>query len=164
MSTLFSESSADHFSELRNPLSAIVGSCDYLIDQARQQSDRLYEIADKLPLAQRAEVLSVAKEIQKTEDLQTVISCSNHMKNIIGDVLMVSKLDGAHLQLNETLCKPLDLVEAVLKMFRREMEVKQIAAHLFLEPSWHDVGLVYGYLDCARFSQIMINLINKWVL
>lgn len=147
--------------ELRNPLSAIVGSCDFLIAQATKNRQLLLSLVQDLPKGKADAAKALVNDLGSQDDLETIIQCTMHMKNVIGDVLLISKIDGDHMQLNLSACQPLEQVKAVTNMFHREMEIKAIKCSLQTDPSWSSADIAWGTIDAGRFKQILINLLNK---
>lgn len=131
------------------------------MDQTQRHCEDLQALALRLTVEDRTEINRITSTLRTSEDLQTIISCTTHMSNIIGDVLVVSKLDGNHMQLSETICKPLEEIEGVMRMFQRDMEAKKISHALSIDESWANAHHAWAMIDCARFKQILINLINK---
>lgn len=131
------------------------------MDRARNHCQRLQAVSPNVPVEDRLALDAIAAELMAIDDLQTIVSCTTHMTNIIGDVLVISKLDGNHMQLSEIICKPLEEIQTVLNMFQRDMEAKQILSQLLIDESWTDAQHSWALIDCARFKQILINLLNK---
>lgn len=162
MSSIFPET--DSASELRNPLSAVVGSCEFLLQRAASYCQRLQTLSTELSANDRAIVDGIRNELLSTDDLHTIVNCTTHMTKIIGDVLLISKIEGDHMQLNESVCKPLEEIESVLRMFQRDMEAKNLSKLLRVDESWQEANRAWVLLDAARFKQILINLLNKYVI
>ena len=95
--------------EMRNPLSAIT-----------QLSDAITNTMDDFDKTQKRQ--ADAEEILKSnsENAQSILLCSAHMKRIIDDVLTLSKLDSMLLSITPIVVQPCKIIEGVLRMFEAE--------------------------------------------
>ncbi len=139
--------------ELRNPLSAML-QCAYLaLTFLRQLST---EKLSKRP----SDVDAVKKHAHissSIESLQTIVSCSLHMKAIIDDVLTLSKLDSNLIVITPVRVQPSVVVKNALKMF--EVECAQEKINLVYKEDESFKNMDWVLLDPSRLVQILINLL-----
>ncbi|KAK8206875.1 hypothetical protein M8818_004710 [Zalaria obscura] len=132
--------------ELRNPLSAILQSADWILSTLNDMS-----IEDQ----ERRETI--------LDSAQTIVLCAQHQKNIVDDVLTLSKLDSNLLLIVPDKVQPPRLIKKALRMFDAEMERANVASTLKIEPSYlsllHDSESVM--LDPSRLLQVIINLLTN---
>ncbi|KXT08530.1 hypothetical protein AC579_5410 [Pseudocercospora musae] len=124
--------------EIRNPLSAMTHCIDDIIETAKQES-----------IGQTDDVLEAA---------QTISYCTQHIKNIVGDVLTLSKLDSRLVEICPRPTQPKLLIQEALKMFDRELRASAIDLELDIDPSLAELEVDWLMMDPGRFLQVLINL------
>lgn len=138
--------------EMRNPLSAITQLSDAIASSLQQ-----YEKTAK----REAEAKDLLES--NVENANTILLCAAHQKRVIDDVLTLSKLDSMMLSVTPVVVQPEGVVEGVLKMFERELQVNDIAVQSEKSPSYSKLGVEWVRLDPSRLTQIFINLITNAV-
>jgi len=137
--------------EMRNPLSAIMLSADGIansIIEFRSPRDD--------PTAAYRELLE-----SNLDAAQTIVLCAQHQKRIIDDVLTLSKLNSALLQVTPVSVQVEDTVRRTLKMFESELLADKIDIAFSVEPSYHTASIDFVFCDPVRLTQIFINLLTN---
>ena len=117
--------------EIRTPLNAIIGFNDLL---------------SKTPL-----------NMEQSNYLNTINKASQNLKNIINDILDVSKLDGNKIKLEERPLSIAALVQHIVKLQSPNAKAKKVKLLTSLD---HELPqFVYG--DETRISQILNNLVSN---
>ncbi len=101
------------------------------------------------------------KTINQQESLkytQSLISCSQHLKNIINDILDLSKLGSLTMELIPKGNNIRKLLEDVISSFEYQMQLKNLKFSIDLP---EEFKTQYYLVDELRFKQIFINLINN---
>lgn len=134
--------------EMRNPLSAIVQCADLIVDS----------LEDLRP--------STNGNIQQILDgsidaAQTIISCAQHQKSIVDDILTLSKLDSDLLTITPIPADPSKIVKEALKMFAAESRRADIKLSVNIDKSVTDLKIEWLLLDPSRLLQVLINLLTN---
>lgn len=110
--------------EMRNPLSAILQSADGIVSSMLElESTDSKDVPSEI--------------VQSTlEAAQTVMLCAQHQARIINDVLTLSKLDSAMVQIAPVAVEPDAVVQATLNMFSRELASLDIDLDFRLEDTY----------------------------
>jgi signal transduction histidine kinase len=119
--------------ELKTPLNAIVGFSEML-------------------LAQRDGPLGSPIY---AEYASTILQSSSHLRNIIGDILDVTRIERGGLNLVEQDMDAAEILEIACKMCREQAKAAEIPLSISLEHSAEIVG------DITRIRQVLINLITN---
>ncbi|KAI1643692.1 uncharacterized protein F4817DRAFT_349054 [Daldinia loculata] len=150
--------------EIRNPLSAVLHCSEEIIESVKRSSATLDAVFDgKLAISSN----SPAKEILKEEvdsaldAANTIVYCVQHQKQIVDDVLTVSKLDSDLLVVSPIPVQPMALVRSSLKIFDAELKMTGIKLKVIEDDSLSMLGLGCVLLDPHRFLQIVINLVTN---
>ncbi|KAF2753172.1 hypothetical protein EJ05DRAFT_523319 [Pseudovirgaria hyperparasitica] len=132
--------------EMRNPLSAILQCADEISTSLTDfRSSEARTIDDKL----------VSGSIDAA---QTIALCALHQKRIVDDVLTLSKLDSAMLQVTPVDVQPLTVVQRALKMFEGEVATADINLTFNVDESYEQQHIDWVKLDPSRVLQVLINL------
>ena len=132
--------------EMRNPLSAILQCADEIKTRLNEFKDsRLREIEPEL----------VDDSI---EAAQTIMFCAQHQKQIVDDVLTLSKLDSHMLMVTPIDVQPIMVVERALKMHENEIKNADINMQFFVDDSYNKLDIDWVRLDPQRVLQVLINL------
>ncbi|KAI1075165.1 hypothetical protein F5B20DRAFT_595315 [Whalleya microplaca] len=147
--------------EIRNPLSAVLHCSEEVIDAMKKASTALdFSFGGATPGDSAREVLK--KLITNTVDAaNTVVYCVQHQKQIVDDVLTVSKLDSDLLMVSPVPVQPMALVRSSLKIFEAELRMTDINLSIIEDNSLAVLGLGWVLLDPNRFLQIVINLVTN---
>ncbi|KAL8918100.1 MAG: hypothetical protein Q9208_007540 [Pyrenodesmia sp. 3 TL-2023] len=115
--------------EMRNPLSAILQSADGIVSSMLE--------------LESTNSKDVPSEIAQStlEAAQTVMLCAQHQARIINDVLTLSKLDSAMVQIAPIAVEPDTVVQATLDMFSRELASLDIDLDFRLEDTYKKRGI-----------------------
>lgn len=136
--------------EIRNPLHAIL--------QLADETSSLLEDMTPEKLTHNGNVSDVSGCL---ENIHTIMYCGHHQKQILDDVLTLSKLNSDMLTLSLTDVAPTSLISKVLKFFDSDIRLSNI------DVSLNHVGLVSGsqypdvLMDSGRVLQILINLVGN---
>ena len=87
--------------------------------------------------------------------------CAQHQGRIINDVLTLSKLDSAMLQVSPAPTRPFTVVERALKMFEGELVSHSIELSFAVESSYDKFAIDWIKADPSRVTQILINLMTN---
>lgn len=138
------------YSEMRNPLSAIVQCADWICTSISK-----FE-------CDGADVVIPREVIDGYADAtETIVLCAQHQKRIIDDVLTLSKLDSDLLDITPVDVQPVSTIRASLKMFDVEVQNGDIDFKFQLLPSYTDLVIDWVKLDPSRLLQVLINLVTN---
>ncbi|KAF5003849.1 hypothetical protein FDECE_9625 [Fusarium decemcellulare] len=158
--------------EMRNPLSAILHCTDAIIASLA----RVQDISDNpVPLtptrtdtngeARRPSFERSDEEKRLLEDsienAETIVTCAQHQKRIVDDILTMSKLDSKLLAVTPCTVDPVQIVSDALKMFEVEARRVDIELTSYVDKSYRDLGYDYLDLDPSRVKQVLINLLTN---
>lgn len=161
--------------EMRNPLSAIV----HCADAITATLSRVEELIDNgacgfvTGMASKGEALSIdaADDSRRTEirelvensidNAETIVSCAQHQKRIVDDILTMSKLDSNLLTITLITVDPIKMVKEALKMFEVEARRVDIDLSMIVDPSYQTLGIKYLDFDPSRLKQVLINLLTN---
>ena len=117
--------------EIRTPLTAVLGYADALYDS-------------KLDDTQRSQ-------------LETIITSGSHLREIINDILDLSKIEAGKLDLEKTIVSPLDILSNIASIFSHQIKNKGL-----------DCIIKFSYpipktitTDAMRTRQILLNLMSN---
>ncbi|OTB17659.1 hypothetical protein K445DRAFT_309834 [Daldinia sp. EC12] len=150
--------------EIRNPLSAVLHCSEEIIESIKRNSATLDTLFNSKmsPSANRSARDILKNEVDSALDAaNTIVYCVQHQKQIVDDVLTVSKLDSDLLVVSPIPVQPMALVRSSLKIFDAELKMTDIILKVVEDSSLSILGLEYVYLDPNRFLQIVINLVTN---
>lgn len=155
--------------EMRNPLSAIVQSADGIASSLLE-----YQSSSKTPIVsnelvennlEAIHIINVRYRIvhycRPPADQHDRQLCAQHQGRIINDVLTLSKLDSAMLQVSPIPAQPPVVVKGVLKMFEGEVMSHDIELDFSFEKSYQHFHIEWVMMDPSRVTQILVNLITN---
>jgi signal transduction histidine kinase len=119
--------------ELRTPLNGIVGFAELLYDG----------------------VLGPVNEMQR-ESLGDMLSCSNHLRLLIGHVLDLAKIESGKMNFNYELISPQVLIREVIDSLQTIGKSKQIDVAFSADPQVDPVTA-----DAGRLKQILYNYLSN---
>ncbi|KAI1204712.1 uncharacterized protein F4807DRAFT_454433 [Annulohypoxylon truncatum] len=152
--------------EIRNPLSAVLHCSEEIVESMKRAAHALdWEFKDHQsthnPHHSRKEK-AVKKQIGNALDAaSTIIYCVQHQKQIVDDVLTVSKLDSDLLVVSPIPVQPMGLVRSSLKIFDAELKMTDIKLLIIGDSSLSTLDVDWVLLDPNRFLQIVINLVTN---
>lgn len=129
--------------EVRNPLSAVVHCTQEIIESCESSRG------------------AISNDI--LESAKTVEYCAQHIRDILGDVLTLSKLDSKMVEVVPVPVQPIDIVQNAVKIFSGEMKAAKIELHIMEDSSVHALGADGLLLDPSRMLQILINMLTNAV-
>lgn len=92
---------------------------------------------------------------------KTILSCAQHQKRILDDVLTISKLDFEMLPIMPTPVQPKKLIAAAVKMFEAESASHDIKMIVSDASSVIQNPLQVVQCDDSRVTQILINILSN---
>lgn len=133
--------------EMRNPLNAII--------QCAQETS---ELTERLTFKANVkhEMSAVLDDVKEMVD--TILYCGAHQKQLIDDVLTLSKLDSNLLVVYPVEVYPAALLTQAVKVFGSEIRSSKIEVFTSLDAS---IGGSAIMVDPSRVIQILINLISN---
>ncbi|KAI0122665.1 hypothetical protein F4814DRAFT_458287 [Daldinia grandis] len=150
--------------EIRNPLSAVLHCSEEIIESIKRSSATLDAVFDgKVAPSSNIPAKDILKnEVSSALDAaNTILYCVQHQKQIVDDVLTVSKLDSDLLVVSPIPVQPMALVRSSLKIFDAELKMTGIKLKVVEDDSLSVLGLGCVLLDPNRFLQIVINLVTN---
>lgn len=116
--------------EIRTPLNAIIGFADLL----RRGAD--------------------GSEAERMEWLEIIRSGGTHLLALINDILDLSKVDAGKLDVEETICSPIQLIEEVCSILRTKAEEKGLRLRTVFDGPLPEIIRT----DPTRFRQVLMNI------
>jgi PAS domain S-box-containing protein len=148
--------------EIRNPLSAVLHCGEEVIETMKICLEQLSTLPDAQPHSVHAVCTELSGHIQSSLDAaSTIMYCVQHQKQIVDDVLTLSKLDGDLLVVSPVPVQPVQLVRTSLKIFEPELKMTDIALSVVEDQSLSNLGIEWVLIDPNRFLQIVINLVTN---
>lgn len=130
--------------EIRNPLSAMIQCADLVVGSL--------ETLMSLP--------TPAKETIDTalDAMGTIISCAQHQKRIVDDILTLSKLDARLLNITPIPSSAVGVLNDAYRMFETEASRLDIQLSRKVDASIDDLNVDWVLMDPSRIMQVLINL------
>lgn len=158
--------------EMRNPLSAILHCTDAIIASLSRVQDLTENPAPPTPtptdatMPERRPSSDRSSEEKKLledsiENAETIVTCAQHQKRIVDDILTMSKLDSKLLAVTPCTVNPIQIVNDALKMFEVEARRVDIELTSTVDNSYTDLGYDFLDLDPSRVKQVLINLLTN---
>lgn len=105
---------------------------------------------------------TIQRTIASTIDAaQTIISCTQHQKRIVDDILTLSKLDANLLAITPVSCDPRKVACEALKMFEAESAKSDIELSFVVDASLGELQVKWVLIDPRRLLQVLINLLTN---
>jgi PAS domain S-box-containing protein len=95
------------------------------------------------------------------ENAEIIVTCAQHQKRIVDDILTMSKLDSQLLAVTPITVNTIEVVQEALKMFEVEARRVDIDLSMTVDRSYDDLGIKYLELDPSRLKQVLINLLTN---
>jgi len=134
--------------EMRNPLNAIL--------QCAEEVSQLLEPHT----TNSGEVVQPDTASASLDAINTILYCGRHQKQIIDDVLTISKLDADLLALSPTKTVPLLVLQQVLHIFASDIRTSNIETSITRTEDAQDANRSI-LMDPGRVLQILINLVGN---
>lgn len=151
--------------EMRNPLSAIVHCSDAIIAslaKGQELVERQFPSTSPFTDGTDDEPATIARLIADSiENAETIVSCAQHQKRIVDDILTMSKLDSKLLAVTPCTVNPVQIGFEAIKMFEVEARRVDIDLTMTIDSSFTDMGFKYLDLDPSRVKQVLINLLTN---
>ncbi|KAK4157013.1 hypothetical protein C8A00DRAFT_30107 [Chaetomidium leptoderma] len=157
--------------EMRNPLSAIIHCADAITATLTRVQELLgHSMAGtgmgealSLGIAANGDWLVEARELVESsiDSAETIVTCAQHQKRIVDDILTMSKLDSSLLSITRVTVDPIKMVKEALKMFEVEARRVDINLSMVIDPCYYDIGIKYLDFDPSRLKQVLINLLTN---
>lgn len=149
--------------EIRNPLSAITQSADSISTVLATATRDLAVIAErgstngfnKHMRLDDEDISSIA------ESASIIITCAQHQKTIVDDILTLSKLDASLLTVTLEEVDPIEIVADALKIHQKQFETAEVEGLSHIDQAYQDLGLKRVRLDRNRVFQVLINLLTN---
>ncbi|KAL1297565.1 hypothetical protein AAFC00_006132 [Neodothiora populina] len=145
--------------EIRNPLGAIVHCTDAIADGLVDMRD----LAETLKLTEHVNKLGQLLDLIRNslDSAHTIESCTSHLKRIVDDILVLSKLDSNLLQIAPSAVRLEDVLKNVSKLFEAEAQRANVDVRTEVDESFEQMKATYALLDSGRALQILINLVTN---
>lgn len=130
--------------EIRNPLSALIMCADVVVeslDALKQSSSVTNRHVDTA-----------------LDAMATIISCSQHQKRIVDDILTLSKMDARLLNITPVPSSARQVLREAHKMFEAEASRLDIEFSCKVDRSMDELKVDWVLMDPSRTMQILINL------
>ncbi|KAM5346574.1 hypothetical protein ACJ41O_009579 [Fusarium nematophilum] len=158
--------------EMRNPLSAILHCTDAIIASLARVQDISENPAPLTPTRADANGEARSASVERSdeekrlledsiENAETIVTCAQHQKRIVDDILTMSKLDSKLLAVTPCTVDPIQIVNDALKMFEVEARRVDIELTSYVDKSYTELGYDYLDLDPSRVKQVLINLLTN---
>ncbi|KAI9163266.1 Hybrid signal transduction histidine kinase K [Paramyrothecium foliicola] len=160
--------------EMRNPLSAMLHCTDAIIASlSRVQDIDTTPVPMSPPGNHGFEGRGISpgesgrsEEVRKLledsiENAEIIVTCAQHQKRIVDDILTMSKLDSKFLAVTPCTVDPIQIVKDALKMFEVEARRVDIVLTSLVDKSYEELGHEFLDLDPSRVKQVLINLLTN---
>jgi len=131
---------------MRNPLNAIIQCAE----EAAELTEPHTSISDATPMP-------VDKALLSLDAINTILYCGHHQKQIIDDVLTISKLDSNLLTLAPTDSDPLTVARQALQIHGSEVRAADITVSMAQSQGFAQPVM----MDAGRVLQVLMNLVGN---
>ena len=151
--------------EMRNPLSAIIHCTDAIV-ATLSRLEEVANIAEPMSPSQQSDEqaeLNLSKKLLRDsiENAETILTCAQHQKRIVDDILTMSKLDSKLLAVTPCTVDPIAIVTDAIKMFEVEARRVDIALTSVVDDSYYAIDHEFLDFDPSRVQQVLINLLTN---
>ncbi|KAL2135582.1 hypothetical protein VTI74DRAFT_7858 [Chaetomium olivicolor] len=160
--------------EMRNPLSAIIHCADAITatlsrvqevlgNECLGTTDTAGQESSEGAATPTDDWRTEARELIESsiDNAETIVSCAQHQKRIVDDILTMSKLDSSLLSITRVTVDPIKMVQEALKMFEVEARRVDINLSMIVDPSYRELDIKYLDFDPSRLKQVLINLLTN---
>lgn len=151
--------------EIRNPLSAVLHCAEEIIEALKTTLQDTVAMPSNglLPVRRGSNANMSRQETMHSvlDAANTIVWCTNHQKQIVDDVLTLSKLDSELLVVSPVPVKLAEMMQSASKIFEPELRMSEIDLEMNEHSSIRELGADWVLLDPNRFLQIFINLVTN---
>jgi signal transduction histidine kinase len=156
--------------EMRNPLSAILHCADAITATLSRVQELLGDEGISAIPAAGGGIAAVddgwvaeVRELVESgiDNAETIVTCAQHQKRIVDDILTMSKLDSSLISITRVTVDPIKMVKEALRMFEVEARRVDINLSMVVDPCYYELGIKYLELDPSRLKQVLINLLTN---
>ncbi|KAK3653398.1 hypothetical protein LTR56_004602 [Elasticomyces elasticus] len=134
--------------EMRNPLGAITQLADGI------SRSLLANVTNEPHFWQ-----GIAQESASAAD--TILACAAHLKRVVDDVLILSRLEGNMLSICPIVAQPAKVVSETIKMFSGEARLIDASLSASRADAYGVWTTDWALIDTSRLTQILINLVSN---
>jgi len=145
--------------EIRNPLGAVMHCADLIQSSLTDMAHLSGTNISCLPLDQRSHYNELRDG--SVEAVNTILSCSMHMKRMIDDILTLSKLDSRLLTITPSPVRLDHVLKDTTTMFDVDARKVGVTMRAVKEQSLETYAVDWVMLDAGRLMQVLINLITN---
>jgi signal transduction histidine kinase/CheY-like chemotaxis protein len=120
--------------EIRTPLTAVIGYSEALLDSDQTKEDRI-------------------------EAIRTIHKSSQHVLNIINQILDLSKVEAGKIEIERVMVSPVQLLDEVSALMRMQAREKGLSFDVFFKTPVPEMVIT----DPTRLKQILLNLFSNAV-
>lgn len=133
--------------EIRNPLSSILLLANEVLAEAAGTTNGV----------------AVKAKAAIKDAAETILLCAQHQKNIVDDVLELSRMDSGLMRLVMEPTLPVRMIRDTLSMFAADIKAAEIAASLKVLPGFEELvgDETEVRIDGHRVTQVLINLLTN---
>ncbi|KAL1836597.1 hypothetical protein VTJ49DRAFT_4886 [Mycothermus thermophilus] len=156
--------------EMRNPLSAILHCADAITATLSRVQELLGDYGGGAIPAVGGGIAAIdddwiaeVRELVESgiDNAETIVTCAQHQKRIVDDILTMSKLDSSLISITRDTVDPIKMVKEALKMFEVEARRVDINLSMVVDPCYHELDIKYLDFDPSRLKQVLINLLTN---
>jgi signal transduction histidine kinase len=89
------------------------------------------------------------------------MTCANHQKRILDDILTMSKLDASLLIVSLCEVDPIATIQHALQLHQQEFKSAGVEGFVHIDHSYSVLDVQRVFLDPSRLLQVLINLITN---
>ncbi|KAK5678562.1 hypothetical protein LTS10_009006 [Elasticomyces elasticus] len=101
----------------------------------------------------------IAQESASAAD--TILACAAHLKRVVDDVLILSRLEGNMLSICPIVAQPAKVVSDTIKMFSGEARLIDASLSASRADAYGVWTTEWALIDTSRLTQILINLVSN---
>lgn len=132
--------------EIRNPLSAILMSSE-AISSTIDESVKTKSSPSGISLSD-PDVCSLS------EAASIIITCAQHQKRIVDDILTLSKLDASLLSVSAEKIDPVATIKHAISLHQQEFKSARVDGRIQIHDSYRQLGVDRVFLDPSRLLQV----------
>lgn len=145
--------------EIRNPLGAVIHCADLILSTLTEMTDLVGSALSSLSPEQRKHFNDLRDGA--LEAVNTIMSCSQHQKRIVDDILTLSKLDSKLLTIVPSPVRLGGILKDAANMFEVDAKKVNVELRVVQEQSVDTLAVDWVMVDSGRLMQVLINLITN---